>query len=128
MTAADIKALLNKRFPNGEWAAGGQWRRLADNEPCTERTGERTMIETYYRTTIHFEIKTLFCLAERELEEMKNKVLLDPKYKGEEVSEFIGCPAAGPYITGLFTTRRLAEDFEREIKDVLTKFRAKIID
>ena len=86
------------------------------------------MIETYYRVTIHFEIKKIFYLAERKLEEMKKKVLLDPKYKGEEFSEFAGCPAAGPYITGLFTTRKLAEDFEREIKCVLTRFKIQVID
>lgn len=86
------------------------------------------MIETYYRTTIHFEFKNLFYKAEKKLEEMKSKVFLDPKFKGEEISEFTGCPAAGPYITGLFTTRTLAEDFEREVKRVLTRFRIQIID
>ena len=87
------------------------------------------MIETYYRTTVHFEFrKDLFYKAEKRLEEMKNNIFYSPKYKGEDISEFSGCPAAGPYITGLFSTKKLAEDFEREIKEVLTKFRAKIIE
>lgn len=86
------------------------------------------MIEIYYRVTVHFESKNLFYKAERKLEEMKNKVFLDPKYKGDDISEFIGCPAAGPYITGQFATRKLAEEFEREISDVLKKFRIKIIE
>jgi hypothetical protein len=86
------------------------------------------MIETYYRVTIHFESKNLFYKAEQKLEKMKNKICLDPKYKGGDTSEFIGCPAAGPYITGEFSTRKLAEDFEREITSVLKKFRIKVVE
>jgi hypothetical protein len=87
------------------------------------------MIATYYRVTVYYEFKKhLYSRAEQTLEEMKNKVCSSPKYKGEDISEFSGCPAAGAYITGLFSTINLAEDFEREIKEVLTKFRARIIE
>lgn len=87
------------------------------------------MIETYYRATIHFEFKkNLFYKAENKFVEMKNRVFYDPKFKGEEILEFAGCPAAGPYITGEFSTMKLAEDFEREVKELLTKFRARIIE
>ncbi len=87
------------------------------------------MIETYFRSTIYYEFrKNLFYMAEKKLEEMKKIVVLNPKYKGEDISEFSGCPAAGPYITGLFTTKKLAEDFDREITELLTRFRARIIE